>query len=66
MGDSVLIKDKKISKVIPLEDGRQAIVLSGKHKGRKGEIKNVQRGMVILESNGEKINILKKDLMAVK
>ncbi len=66
VGDSVLIKDKKIARVIPLEVGREAAVFAGKHRGRKGEIKKVQDGITLLSSNDEKINIPTKDLMAIK
>lgn len=66
VGDSVLIKDKKIAKVIPLETGREAAVFAGKHRGRKGEIKKLEGGIALLSSNNEKINIPTKDLMAIK
>ncbi|OGJ21393.1 hypothetical protein A3K73_09170 [Candidatus Pacearchaeota archaeon RBG_13_36_9] len=66
VGDSVLIKDRKIIKVIPLEAGREAIAFAGKHRGRKGEIKKVQVGAALLSSNDEKINIPTRDLMAIK
>jgi len=66
VGGSVLIKDKKIARVIPLEAGREAIVFAGKHRGKKGEIKKVQEGIALLSSNDEKINIPTKDLMAIR
>ena len=66
VGDSVLIKGKKIAKVIPLETGREAAVFAGKHRGRKGEIEKVHEGIVTLSSKDKKISILAKDLMAIK
>jgi len=66
VGDSVLIKDKKIAKVIPLEVGREAAVFAGKHRGKKGEIKKVREGIATLFSNNEEINTPTRDIMAIK
>lgn len=66
VGSSVVIKDKKIIKIIPLEVGRDVAVISGKYKGREGEIKSINDKIATLSSNKEEINVPIKNIMAVK
>lgn len=70
IGDSVLInfKDKKIEKCLPLEEKTKIMVFAGKHAGETGEIiklKN-ERKMASIKTEGEKINILIKQLMRIE
>lgn len=65
-GDSIVfdLKDNKISKIIPMEKGRSAYVIKGKHAGESGKINEiVERGgkkIAKISSNGtdkEKLNV---------
>lgn len=68
--DSVLInfKEKKIEKCIPLKEGTNAVVFAGKHAGKKGKLTKVDKKikMAELKINGEFINVLIKQIMAVE
>ena len=68
--DSVVInfKDKKIEKCIPLKSDSEVIIFSGKHFGKRGIVKNIhkEKKMAEINSNGEIINVLIKQLMAIK
>jgi len=70
VGDSVVInfKDKKIEKIIPMKKGINAMIFSGKHIGKTGVIENIdeKRKMAEIKSDGEKINVLIRQLMAVE
>lgn len=70
MNDSVLInfKEKKIEKCLPLEEGSKAVIFSGKHSGKRGNIKSLDRKKTVeLEtSDKEKVNVLIKQIMAVE
>ena len=65
--DSVLInlKEKKIEKCLPLKENSNVLVFAGKHTGKKGKITKLEteRKIASLESNGEKINVLIKQIM---
>lgn len=65
-GDSVIIKDKKVEKVLPLEKGREAVVFSGKYKGKEGEIEVIEGKIATLFHKEEKINVPVKNIMVVK
>ncbi|VVB83601.1 30S ribosomal protein S4E [uncultured archaeon] len=68
--DSVLInlKEGKIEKCIPLKDKAKAVVFSGKHIGKKGEITklNIEDKIATIKSGEKEINILINQLMIVE
>jgi small subunit ribosomal protein S4e len=68
--DSVLInlKEGKIEKCLPLKEKANAIVFSGKHVGKKGEIieLNTERKMAKIKSGDKEINILINQLMVTE
>jgi len=70
INDSVLInfREKKAEKCIPLKPGAGAIVFSGKHAGKKGEVKTVdlQKKIVGLEVKNEMVNVLIKQMMVIE
>ncbi len=66
VGNSVVIKENKITKVIPIEIGKSAVVLSGKHIGKEGEIKKIEGKIAVLHSKGENINVPIKNMMVIK
>lgn len=71
VGDSVLfnLKEKKIEKIIPIEKGKNAIVIRGFHAGKKGKIENViERGgksLAKLIVDKEKLNVWVKNIVVV-
>lgn len=52
VGDSVIIKDNKISKVLAAKQGSLALLTSGKHIGAIGTIEKIQ-GSIILFKDGD-------------
>jgi small subunit ribosomal protein S4e len=70
MNDSVLInlKDGKIEKFIPMKEKTKAVVFSGKHIGKKGEITelNVEEKTAKIKSGDKEINVLIKQLMVIE
>ncbi|MCL5730065.1 MAG: hypothetical protein M1165_00670, partial [Candidatus Pacearchaeota archaeon] len=62
------LKDRKIEKCIPLKENSDAFVFAGKHAGESGVIEQIDKGMnrVRLNSGGNQINILIKQLMVLK
>jgi small subunit ribosomal protein S4e len=70
VNDSVLInfKDKKIEKCLPLKEKSNAIIVSGKHTGKKGTIKHIdtEKKIVSLMSDQEEFNVLIKQLMVTE
>jgi len=70
VNDSVLIslRDKKIEKCIPLKEKEIAMVYSGKHAGTRGIINKIdnERKIVELVVDEKKINVLIKQLIAIK
>jgi small subunit ribosomal protein S4e len=72
VGDSVLIsiENNKIEKVIPLEKGRDAFVIEGRHAGKQGKIEDIivrgdKRLAKIIQKDG-KINVWIKNLIIIK
>ncbi len=66
--DSVLInfKEKRIEKCLPLKEDSKAVVFAGKHSGKRGDIKGLDRKRKIAEletDNKEKINVLLKQII---
>lgn len=70
MGDSAIVdfKGKKIAGCVPLAVGSKAIVIAGKHSGKMGAIKNIheENKSAEVESDGEIVNVLIKQMMAVE
>lgn len=70
VNDSVVVnlKERKLEKCIPLRKDAKAIIFAGKHAGESGAIKDIdeENHKVKLESKGEMINILIKQLMVTE
>ena len=71
VNDSVLINfmEKKIEKCLPLKENSKAVVFAGKHSGKRGDIKSLDRKKKIVEletDDKEKINVLLKQIMVVE
>jgi len=68
--DSLLInfKEKKAEKCIPLKQGMNAIVFSGKHAGKRGKIRDIdlQKKIIGLEVGDKIINVLIKQMMVTE
>jgi len=62
-GDSIIVEDKKIVKVLVLEKGKNAVVFSGKYKGREGKIERIDEKIATLTCEDEKINVPVKNIM---
>jgi small subunit ribosomal protein S4e len=65
-GDSVLIKDKKVVKIIKMEKGKKAIIFAGKNRGKEGDIEGIKDKMITLHSKEGKINVPKKNVMVLE
>ena len=69
VGDSAIInfKDKKMVECLPLQENSKIIVCAGKHFGKRGLIKEVkkERGIVSVDSDGKRINVLIKQVMVI-
>jgi len=70
VNDSVLInlKDKKVEKCLSLKENSKALVISGKHAGEIGTIKNIdkEKKMAKLENKGTEVNVLIKQLIVIE
>ena len=70
VNDSVLInlKDKKVEKCLSLKENSKALVISGKHAGEMGTIKNIdkEKKMAKLENKGTEVNVLIKQLIVIE
>ncbi len=70
INDSVLInlKEKKIEKCIPLKEKGGVVIYSGKHSGAEAIIDKIdkEKKMAEIIINDKKVNVLIKQLMAVK
>jgi len=68
--DSALInfEKKKIEKCIALKEGAEIVVFAGKHAGKKGIIKKIDKEhkMAEIKTKDKKINVLIKQIMAIK
>ena len=66
IGDSlVLDENKKVIKVLKLEKGCSVLVISGKHMGNRGKVKEINEKNVVIESK-EKMIINKKDIIVIE
>ncbi len=68
VGDSILIKEGKIEKCLPLKEKTKVFVFAGKHAGKEGIIDKIklERKMAELETDEKKINVLIKQFMVVE
>lgn len=70
VSDSLILdlKEKKIKECIPLKEKSKVKIFSGKHSGKLGIIKNLSSDKKIAEIDfeGEKINALTKQIIAIK
>jgi small subunit ribosomal protein S4e len=70
VGDSVRVNttNKKIEKCIPLKEKSEVVVFLGKHSGKRGKINEIRKEQksVEIEVGKEKINVLIKQIIAVK
>ena len=73
-GDSIAfdLKDNKVSKIIPMEKGREAFVIKGKHAGISGKINDiVERGgkkiaKISIEGEKDKLNVWIENIIVMK
>lgn len=68
IGDSVFVKDKKIIKVLPLEEGREAVIFAGRSRGKEGKIKKIEKGLasIICGKKEEEVNVPLKNILVVR
>lgn len=70
VSDSVIInfKDKKIEKCIPIKEKANVFVISGKHAGKKGIIKNIEeeKKLVNIGTEDGDIQVLIKQVMTIE
>jgi len=66
VGDSVLLEDNKIIKILELKKGSKVLAIKGKHLGEFGIIKEIENKVAEIESNGEKIKVGIRNLMAIE
>ena len=68
--DSALINfsKKKIEKCIPMKEKAKAVIVEGKHAGKKGVIRKLklERKMASVTVGDENINVLIKQIMVVE
>jgi small subunit ribosomal protein S4e len=69
VNDSVVVdlKNKKISKCLPLKEGANILVIAGKHTGEKGKIRKLktERKMISFKNEGKDVDILIKQTMVI-
>ncbi len=66
VGDSIVIKDNKVIKIINLEKGKKAIVFDGKNRGKEGKIEEIKNKIVTLSLEGRKISVPEKNIMVLE
>jgi len=72
IGDSVVVdfRSRKIKSVIELKPQARALVIGGKHIGKRGKIQDVHeeggKQIATLATQGEKINVWTKNIMAIE
>tara|TARA_Y100000310_G_scaffold278642_1_gene297206 strand:+ start:22568 stop:23242 length:675 start_codon:yes stop_codon:yes gene_type:complete len=67
VGDSLLLQlpDQKIQKVLPLNPGSTVFLTKGKHAGRSGSLKELQKDEAIFVHDKQEIETAKKYLFVV-
>ena len=66
IGDSVVLKDGKILKIINLEKGKDAMIIAGRYKGKSGKIEKIENKIATLSHKNEKINVPVDSIMVIK
>lgn len=70
INDSVIIdlKNKKITKCLPLKEGANILVIAGKHIGEKGSVIELktEKKMVSLKMENDKVDILIKQVIVTE
>lgn len=66
IGDSVVIEKGKIVKILKVEKGKEAIVLFGKYRGKRGKIIEIKKNLATLSSKDKKINVPVKNILVVR
>lgn len=67
VGDTIILnlKDRKIERIIPFEQGREAIIYKGKNVGKYGKIEEISKDIAYLSNKGNKIAVLSKFCMVI-
>jgi small subunit ribosomal protein S4e len=65
-GDSIILKENKIIKILPLEEGREVAIFNGKYKGGKGKLEKIEGKMARVSSEGGKVNVPIKSILVIK
>lgn len=60
VGDSVIVKNKKIEKVLPLEKSAKVMLIAGRHCGKIGTVVDLTDRAVFLDVDGNTIQTLRK------
>lgn len=71
VGDSILfnLKENKIEKIIPMEKGKNAVVIKGAHAGKTGKIEEIiargGKSLAKITADKEKLNVWIKNIVVV-
>ncbi len=67
IGDSILfnVSSKQIEKVIPLDQGAEIMVFTGKNSGKKGKVIEISGKNVVIENKGSKLVLAQDSCIAV-
>jgi len=66
IGDSIIIKDKSVSEIIPLEENKNAVIMFGKNAGKMGKIEKIEDKKVILKVQNQEVISLIKNIFVIK
>jgi small subunit ribosomal protein S4e len=66
VGESVVLDEKKVVKVLPIEKGKSVVVFAGKYKGREGKIDKIENKIATISYEDKKINVPIKNVMVIK
>lgn len=66
VGDSVILKEKKIIKILPMEKGKEVLIVAGKYKGQEGKIEKIENRMASISCKDKKIKIPVNNIMVVR
>lgn len=70
VNDSIVFsfKDKKIEKILPLENGSRVVIFAGKHSGEKGLVEELDREkkMAEVSLDKKKTKVLIKQIMVIE
>jgi len=67
VGDTIILnlKNGKVEKVIPFEQGREAIIYKGKNVGKNGKIEEITKDIAYISSGNKRIAVLSKFCMVI-